>query len=61
MTKNEYEQAHILLMDNKYEYVSGRKPIPALVGRLLAAHYLWPYEDEYWSHSFLLDCINSHE
>lgn len=68
MTRSEYETAFSLLLDNKYDYVSGKVPVPLNVGRLLAAFYLWPYECEICdteglqkTHKSRLEAINSHE
>ena len=46
MTQTEYTAAYCLLLDHKYDYVSGRMPIPPLVGQILMSFYLWPYEEE---------------
>lgn len=68
MTSEEYAAAFTTLLDNKYDYVSGRKVVPPEVARILAAFYLWPYECEICdpeyaanTHTRRLEAINSHE
>jgi len=67
MTLAEYATAYGLLLDHKYAYVSGRMPIPPLVGQILMSFYLWPYENDYEIDSEFnltnekrVDYINSH-
>jgi hypothetical protein len=63
MTLDEYSEAYSLLLDHKYDYVSGRLPIPPLVGQILMSYYLWPYEDEeefYMTDEKRIEFINSH-
>lgn len=68
MTEAEYDAAFLDLLNNKYEYVSGRKTIPTLVGQLLTAFYLWPYEctectevEDMMTVNQRTEAINSHE
>lgn len=63
MSMDEYLEAKRLILDNRYRYVVGKKPIPQHVARVLMSFYLWPFEEEEefnLTDERRLEYINSH-